>query len=123
MNIRRARTAALAAVAVLAAAVALTPPPAAHAEEPDPGWTVTESGPLGPADRDLLVRVRLAGLWEAPPASRPRTGPAARRSRRSATTSVPSTSRWTPRCSRSRRNCRWRCPTGPMPSSRAGSTS
>jgi predicted outer membrane protein len=30
------------------------------------GWTQTQWGPLGPADRDLLVRVRLAGLWEGP---------------------------------------------------------
>lgn len=30
------------------------------------GYTQTEWGPLGPADRDLLVKVRLAGLWEAP---------------------------------------------------------
>ena len=30
------------------------------------GWTQTQWGPLGPADRDLLVKVRLAGLWEAP---------------------------------------------------------
>jgi predicted outer membrane protein len=30
------------------------------------GWVQTESGPLGPADRDLLVKVRLAGLWEGP---------------------------------------------------------
>jgi len=30
------------------------------------GWTVTASGPLSPSDRELLVRVRLAGLWEAP---------------------------------------------------------
>ena len=30
------------------------------------GWVQTQSGPLGPADRDLLVRVRLAGLWEGP---------------------------------------------------------
>ena len=30
------------------------------------GWTQTEFGPLGPADRDLLVKVRLAGLWEGP---------------------------------------------------------
>src|SRR5688572_2164440 len=66
MDIRLARTAALAAVAVLALAAALTPQPAAHAEAADPGWTVTEFGPLGPADRDLLVRVRLAGLWESP---------------------------------------------------------
>ncbi|MEV0455221.1 DUF4142 domain-containing protein [Catellatospora methionotrophica] len=66
MDIRQVRAAAVAAVAALAVTVALTPPPAAHAEEPDAGWTVTEFGPLGPADRDLLVRVRLAGLWEAP---------------------------------------------------------
>lgn len=30
------------------------------------GWTQTQWGPLGPADRDLLVKVRQAGLWEAP---------------------------------------------------------
>lgn len=30
------------------------------------GWTNTATGPLSPSDRDLLVRVRLAGLWEAP---------------------------------------------------------
>lgn len=30
------------------------------------GYTQTQWGPLGPADRDLLVKVRLAGLWEAP---------------------------------------------------------
>jgi predicted outer membrane protein len=30
------------------------------------GWTQTEFGPLGPADRNLLVAVRLAGLWEGP---------------------------------------------------------
>jgi predicted outer membrane protein len=30
------------------------------------GWTMTRFGPLSPADRDILVRVRLAGLWEAP---------------------------------------------------------
>lgn len=30
------------------------------------GWVQTEWGPLGPADRDLLVKVRLAGLWEGP---------------------------------------------------------
>jgi predicted outer membrane protein len=30
------------------------------------GWVQTETGPLGPADRDLLVKVRLAGLWEGP---------------------------------------------------------
>ncbi|MGD9528552.1 MAG: DUF4142 domain-containing protein, partial [Pseudonocardia sp.] len=30
------------------------------------GWVQTPYGPLGPADRDLLVKVRLAGLWEQP---------------------------------------------------------
>lgn len=30
------------------------------------GYVQTAWGPLGPADRDLLVKVRLAGLWEAP---------------------------------------------------------
>jgi predicted outer membrane protein len=30
------------------------------------GWTQTQWGPLSPADRDLLVRVRWAGLWEIP---------------------------------------------------------
>ncbi|WP_300006782.1 DUF4142 domain-containing protein [Pseudonocardia sp.] len=30
------------------------------------GYVQTEWGPLGPADRDLLVKVRLAGLWEGP---------------------------------------------------------
>ena len=30
------------------------------------GWTQTQWGPLGPADRDLIVRVRQAGLWEQP---------------------------------------------------------
>jgi predicted outer membrane protein len=33
---------------------------------PDNGWTQTQWGPLGPADRDLLVKVRQAGLWEGP---------------------------------------------------------
>ncbi|MFI6320349.1 DUF4142 domain-containing protein [Nonomuraea sp. NPDC050556] len=30
------------------------------------GWTQAEGGPLGPADRDLLAKVRQAGLWEIP---------------------------------------------------------
>jgi predicted outer membrane protein len=30
------------------------------------GYVQTEWGPLGPADRDLLIKVRLAGLWEGP---------------------------------------------------------
>ncbi|MBP2705956.1 DUF4142 domain-containing protein [Microbispora sp. RL4-1S] len=30
------------------------------------GWTRTPYGPLSPADRDLLIRVRRAGLWAIP---------------------------------------------------------
>ncbi|MCW0214994.1 MAG: DUF4142 domain-containing protein [Pseudonocardia sp.] len=30
------------------------------------GWTQTQWGPVGPADRDLLIKVRTAGLWELP---------------------------------------------------------
>lgn len=30
------------------------------------GYVQTAWGPLGPADRDLLVRIRMAGLWEGP---------------------------------------------------------
>jgi predicted outer membrane protein len=43
-----------------------------YAQAPAPGqalpagWVATEWGPLGPADRDFLVKVRLAGLWEMP---------------------------------------------------------
>lgn len=37
----------------------------AQAQE-GPEFEDTEYGPLGPADRDLLVKVRLAGLWEIP---------------------------------------------------------
>ncbi|HEX2297853.1 MAG TPA: DUF4142 domain-containing protein [Pseudonocardiaceae bacterium] len=33
---------------------------------PESGWTQTQWGPLGPADRDMLVKVRQAGLWEMP---------------------------------------------------------
>ncbi|MFC4115390.1 DUF4142 domain-containing protein [Nonomuraea zeae] len=51
---------------VLAAAVtiALVMPPSI-----DPAaaqWTQTSSGPLTAADRDLLIKVRQAGLWEMP---------------------------------------------------------
>lgn len=30
------------------------------------GWVNTQWGPLGPSDRDLLIKVRQAGLWEMP---------------------------------------------------------
>ncbi|MEV4412258.1 DUF4142 domain-containing protein [Catellatospora sp. NPDC049609] len=58
------RAATLTAVALLALAPAAGP--VAAADDLPAGWTANEFGPLGPADRDLLVRVRLAGLWEAP---------------------------------------------------------
>lgn len=60
---------ALVAVLVLTGAVVVwqtwrtTPTAAAPGQE---GWVSTAWGPLGPADRDLLIRVRLAGLWEHP---------------------------------------------------------
>lgn len=38
----------------------------ASAQTASDGWTTTQFGPLGPADRDLLNKVRLAGLWEIP---------------------------------------------------------
>jgi predicted outer membrane protein len=41
------------------------PPPPVSGALPQ-GWTLTPYGPLSPADRDLLVRVRQAGLWEMP---------------------------------------------------------
>lgn len=45
------------------------------------GWTQTQWGPLGPADRDLLVKVRQANLWEGPTgqqAAQQATAPAVR---------------------------------------------
>jgi predicted outer membrane protein len=59
----------LCAFAALPAAVAAASPAGStlRADGALPqGWTQTPSGPLSPADRDLLVRVRLAGLWERP---------------------------------------------------------
>ncbi|WP_249713843.1 DUF4142 domain-containing protein [Rhizomonospora bruguierae] len=41
-------------------------PVAAHADSLPKGYTMTEWGPLGPADIDLVTKVRLAGLWEIP---------------------------------------------------------
>ncbi|MEV4745356.1 DUF4142 domain-containing protein [Streptosporangium sp. NPDC049248] len=53
-------------IAVAAVAVVLITPPGGTASLATEGWTQTPQGPLGPADRDLLVKVRLAGLWEIP---------------------------------------------------------
>jgi predicted outer membrane protein len=51
---------------VVAAAVTilLVLPPAINPASAD--WTQTPSGPLTAADRDLLIKVRQAGLWEMP---------------------------------------------------------
>jgi predicted outer membrane protein len=48
---------------------ALVAPPFAgtgRAETLPDGWTTTKWGPLGPADREVLSRVRQACLWEQP---------------------------------------------------------
>ena len=41
----------------------------------DAATVQTDHGPLGPADRDLLAKVRQAGLWEMPPARTCSSGP------------------------------------------------
>ena len=61
-SLRWTIVAALLGVAVLVLAQSWS----AVAPASDTGWTDTRWGPLGPADRDLLQKVRLAGLWEAP---------------------------------------------------------
>jgi predicted outer membrane protein len=54
---------AIAAVAV----VVLTPPGGSSTTSATlQGWTQTSQGPLSPADRDFLAKVRQAGLWEIP---------------------------------------------------------
>jgi predicted outer membrane protein len=53
---------AIAAVAV----VVLTPPGGSSTSATLQGWTQTPQGPLSPADRDFLAKVRQAGLWEIP---------------------------------------------------------
>ncbi len=66
------RRLAAAGLGLLLVALLATP---AHAQAPEPadplaqgaeGYVETPYGPLGPSDRDLLVRVRYAGLWEIP---------------------------------------------------------
>ncbi|MFI6094575.1 DUF4142 domain-containing protein [Lentzea sp. NPDC051213] len=41
-------------------------PPAFAQPDLGPEFTPTQFGPMGPAGRDLLVKVALAGLWEGP---------------------------------------------------------
>lgn len=55
----------LAATGLGLAAAVLPASGLAHAQDGE-GFVDTEYGPLGPADRDLIVKVRLAGLWEIP---------------------------------------------------------
>jgi predicted outer membrane protein len=55
----------LCAVALVAGSL-LVLSPAAGADSLPEGWAQTRFGPLGPADRDLLIKVRQAGLWEMP---------------------------------------------------------
>lgn len=57
---------AVAVVGAFATAVFQVSRVAYAAESAPQEWTTTQFGPLGPADRDLLAKVRLAGLWEMP---------------------------------------------------------
>ena len=69
MSPKRAAARGLAAfVAILAlgySIVLVAGPASAEGDLPE-GWTATQWGPLSPADRDLVIKVRLAGLWEMP---------------------------------------------------------
>jgi predicted outer membrane protein len=56
----------LVVVGLLASVGPLAHPAVAQDDDLPEGWTVTPSGPLSPADVEVLVRVRLAGLWEGP---------------------------------------------------------
>lgn len=53
----------------LAAIGPMARPALAQDDDLPEGWVITPTGPLSPADREVLVRVRLAGLWEAPAGS------------------------------------------------------
>jgi predicted outer membrane protein len=54
------------AVLTLGYTIVLVAGPASAEDALPPGWTATKWGPLSPADRDLVIKVRLAGLWEMP---------------------------------------------------------
>jgi putative membrane protein len=73
--LRRSKGSVLVAVAVVGTISAVAYPvfysypnrnAAAAAAVPTGDTVTTQWGPLTPADRDLLIRVRLAGLWELP---------------------------------------------------------
>ncbi|USX55448.1 DUF4142 domain-containing protein [Lentzea sp. HUAS12] len=53
-------------VTALAVFCSLAAPQASAQPEFGPEYTQTQFGPMGPAGRDMLVKVRLAGLWEGP---------------------------------------------------------
>ena len=53
-------------VAVFAATCMLAVPSALAQPDFGADYTPTQFGPMGPAGKDMLVKVRLAGLWEGP---------------------------------------------------------
>ena len=53
-------------VSALAVICSLAVPQALAQPDFGPEYTQTRFGPMGPAGRDMLVKVRLAGLWEGP---------------------------------------------------------
>jgi predicted outer membrane protein len=56
-------------IAIAAVAVVVLTPPGGSSSSTSAtlqDWTQTSQGPLSPADRDFLAKVRQAGLWEIP---------------------------------------------------------
>ncbi|SMD24645.1 DUF4142 domain-containing protein [Lentzea albidocapillata] len=53
-------------VTALAVICSLAVPQASAQPGFGPDYTQTQFGPMGPAGKDMLVKVRLAGLWEGP---------------------------------------------------------
>jgi predicted outer membrane protein len=67
--VRRARVLWLTAAVVALAALSVAVMQSYLAGTPGiGGWVNTPWGPLGPADRDLIIKVRQANLWEGPTA-------------------------------------------------------
>src|SRR5215211_3870626 len=64
----RRRGALLAVVPIIALLVGVATLAAPPAQAADDANTIVQTrfGPLTPADRDFLIKVRLAGLWEGP---------------------------------------------------------